>query len=52
MLATPVRQGGRGIAIKDLGSFFFEVTTGHGLTKYVSGRLTIYGNGISNNLYV
>ena len=39
-------QGGCGIAKQDPGSFFFEVTSGHGLTRYVSGRLSIYGNAI------
>jgi len=38
-------QGGGGIAKKELGSIFFELTSGLGLTKYVSGRLSIYGNG-------
>ena len=40
-------QGGPGIAKKDPGSFFTEMTFGLELTKYVSGRLSIYGNGIS-----
>jgi hypothetical protein len=31
---------------KDLGLFFFEVSSGHRLTKYVSRRLSIYGNSI------
>ena len=40
-------QGGGGIKKKDPGSFFFKLTFGHGLTKYVSRRLSIYGSGFS-----
>jgi len=40
-------QGGPKIKKKDQGSIFFELPPGLGLTKYVSGRLSIYGNGIS-----
>jgi len=40
-------QGGPRIAKKDLGSFFTKMTFGLELTKYVSGHLSIYGNGIS-----
>ena len=36
-------QGAPGIAKKDPGSIFVEMTFGLGLTKYVSGRLSIYG---------
>jgi len=32
---------------KDMGSKFFELTCELGLSKYVSGRLSIYGNGVS-----
>ena len=41
------RQGGPKIKKKDQGSIFFELTPVLGLTKYVSGRLSIYGNSIS-----
>ena len=41
-------QGGLRTAIKYQGSFFFKLTSGLGLTNYVSGRLSIYGNSISN----
>ena len=40
-------QGGRGMEKKDPGSNFFELAIGLGLTKYVSERLSIYGNGVS-----
>jgi len=40
-------QGGRYPKKKDRGSIFFEVTFGLGLTRYVSRRLSIYGNGLS-----
>ena len=43
----PRIQGGRYPKKKDRGSIFFEVTFGLGLPKYVSGRLSIYGSGIS-----
>ena len=43
----PPTQGGPKIKKKDQGSIFFELPPGLGLTKYVSGRLSIYGNGIS-----
>ena len=42
-----VPQGWRGMEKKDMGSKIFELTCGPGLPKYVSGRLSIYGNGIS-----
>jgi len=42
------KQGGLGTAMKYQGSFFFMLTSGLGLTNYVSGRLSIYGNSISN----
>ena len=32
---------------KDQGLFFFEMGSGHGLSTYVSGRLSIYGNDTS-----
>ena len=40
-------QGGTKIKKKDLGSIPFKLTPVLGLTKYVSKRLTIYGNGTS-----
>ena len=40
-------QGGVRIANEYRGSIFFEMSSGLGLTKYVSGRLYKYGNGIS-----
>ena len=40
-------QGGPKFLKKEQGSIFFELTPGLGLTKYVSGRLSIYGNSIS-----
>ena len=36
-------QGGPGIKKKDPGSNFFKMGSGRGLTRYVSGRLSIYG---------
>jgi len=36
-------QGAPRIAKKDLGSIFVEMTFGLGLTKYISGHLSIYG---------
>ena len=44
----PVDQGAPGTEKKDPGLFFFELTFGQGLSKYVSGRLSRYGNCISN----
>ena len=38
-------QGGTKIKKKDLGLIPFKLTPVLGLTKYVSKRLTIYGNG-------
>ena len=40
-------QGGPKIKKTDQGLFFFNLTSVLGLTKYVSGRLSIYGNGTS-----
>jgi len=40
-------QGGGGIAKKEQGSIFFELPSELGLPNYVSGRLPIYGNGVS-----
>ena len=40
-------QGGCGIAGAYRGSFFVILTCGLGLTKYVSGRLSIYGKATS-----
>ena len=40
-------QGGVRIANEYRGSIFFEMSSGLGLTRYVSGRLSKYGNGIS-----
>jgi len=40
-------QGGPKIKKKEQGLIFFELTPVLGLTKYVSGRLSIYGNDIS-----
>jgi hypothetical protein len=45
-LYSPTSKGG-GIAKKEQGSIFFELTSGLGLTNYVSGRLSIYGNDVS-----
>ena len=45
MVLTP-SQGGMKIKKKDLGSISFELTPVLGLTKYVSGHLSIYGNSI------
>ena len=38
-----IGQGGPGIKKKDPGSIFFKMGSGRGLTRYVSGRLSIYG---------
>src|SRR6266704_1437879 len=40
-------QGGLRTAIKYQGLFFFKLTSGCGLTNYVSRHLSIYGNSIS-----
>ena len=40
-------QGGPKFKKKEQGSIFFELTPVLGLTTYVSGRLSIYGNSIS-----
>ena len=45
-----VDQGGLRIAKKYLGSIFFKLISEPGLTKYVSGRLSIYGNTISKQI--
>jgi len=40
-------QGGVRIANEYQGLIFFEMSSGLGLTRYVSGHLSTYGNGIS-----
>ena len=46
-MAVAHAQGAPGTEKKDRGSIFLEMSSGHGLTKYVSGRLSKYGNGVS-----